>query len=89
MRPLGHSNIVSCQAGPADHMVILTYGVYTISVDLGISLQCWVAPTGHIVILTCGVLLPRRQLKHRLYIGIPKFPKAMNANVPKGISHIW
>jgi len=39
IRPLGCSNLISCQAVPVDHTVILTCGVYTISVDLGLSLQ--------------------------------------------------
>jgi len=33
MRPLGRSNLISCRAAPTDHMVILAWGVYTISVD--------------------------------------------------------
>jgi len=38
MRSLGLSNLVGCQAAPVDRTMILTCGVYTISVDLGISL---------------------------------------------------
>ncbi|AES60203.1 hypothetical protein MTR_1g042230 [Medicago truncatula] len=60
MRSLGRSNLIGCQVAPADHTVILTCGVYNISVDFGLSLQCLVAHTGHTVILTCGVLLPQR-----------------------------
>jgi len=35
---LGHSNIVGYQFAPADRTVILTCMVYTILVDLGLSL---------------------------------------------------
>ncbi|AES74839.1 hypothetical protein MTR_6g013780 [Medicago truncatula] len=60
MRPLGRSNLISCQAASVDCTMILTCGVYTISVDFGLSLQCLVAPAGHTVILTHRVLLPQR-----------------------------
>jgi len=55
-----HSNLVGCQVAPVDRTVILTCGVYTISIDLGLSLQ-WQTVSGHrFVILTCGVLLIQR-----------------------------
>jgi len=57
MRSLGRSNLVGCQAAPVDRMVILTCGVYTISVDLGISLRWLTTPIDRTVILLCGVLL--------------------------------
>jgi len=38
MRPLGRSNLVGCQDAHADRTVIRMCGVYTISVDLGLSL---------------------------------------------------
>jgi len=45
IRPLGCSNLLSYQAAHDDRTVILTCGVYTISVDLGLSLKanctCW------------------------------------------------
>jgi len=60
MKPLGLSNLIGCQAAPADCTTILTCGVYTISVNFSISLQCLVAPTGHTLIFMCEVLLPQR-----------------------------
>ena len=60
MRSLGHSNLINCQAAPADRTIILMCRVYAISVDFGLSLQCLVAPAGHTVILTCEVLPPQR-----------------------------
>ncbi|KEH29836.1 hypothetical protein MTR_4g052640 [Medicago truncatula] len=60
MRPLGRSNFVSCQAAPVDRMMILTCRVYTIFVDLGLSLRWLTAPAHRILIFTCGVLLIQR-----------------------------
>ena len=60
MWSLGRSNQVGCQATPIDRTMILTCGVYCISVDLGLSLRWLTAPAGHTVILTCGVLLIQR-----------------------------
>jgi len=60
MRSLGRSNLVGCQAAPADCTVILTCGVYTFSVDFGLSLGWLIAPADHTVILTCRVLLIQR-----------------------------
>ncbi|AES76506.1 transmembrane protein, putative [Medicago truncatula] len=57
MRSLGCSNLVGCQAAPVDRTVILTCGVYTISIDLGLSLRWLTALVDRTVILTCGVLL--------------------------------
>jgi len=51
------SNLIGCQNATADRTAILMCGVYTISVDFRLSLQCLVAPSGHTAILTCGVLL--------------------------------
>jgi len=73
MRLLGRSNLVGCQVAPTDRMVILTWGVYTILVDIGISLRWLIAPADRTVILTCRVLL------------IPRFPEAMKVNVPEGL----
>jgi len=56
MRPLGRSNLVGCQATPADRTKILTCGVYTISVDLGLSLRWLTASANRTVIHMCGVL---------------------------------
>jgi len=39
MRPLERFNLVSCQAAAVDRMMILIFGVYTISVDIGVSLR--------------------------------------------------
>jgi hypothetical protein len=86
MRQLGRSNLIGCQAVPADHMVILTCRVYTISVDFGLSIQYLVVPAGHTVILMCGDTTSK--VINRIYIGISKFPKAMKANVPKRVSHL-
>jgi len=44
MRQLRRSNLVGCQAAPADRALILMCGVYTISVDLGLSLRWIIAP---------------------------------------------
>jgi len=60
MRSLGRYNLVGCQSAPADHMAILTCGVYTILVDLGLSLRWLTAPGDRTVILTCGVFLIQR-----------------------------
>ena len=60
MRPLVRSNLVSCEFAPVDRTVVLTCGVYTISVDFGLSLQNLVTLVGHTAILTCGVLPPQR-----------------------------
>ncbi|KEH27826.1 hypothetical protein MTR_5g041445 [Medicago truncatula] len=67
IRSLGRSTIVNCQNAHAHQCMI-----YTISVDLGISIQWLIALADHTVILTCGVLR------------IQRFPKAMKANVPEG-----
>ncbi|KEH33903.1 hypothetical protein MTR_3g053630 [Medicago truncatula] len=60
MRSLGRFNLIGCQVAHVDHTVILTCGVYTISVDFGLSLQYLVAPVGHTAIVTYGVLPPQR-----------------------------
>jgi len=57
----GHSdvtNIIGRQVALVDRTAILTCGVYTISIDFGLSLQCLVAPADHSMVLTCGVLPP-------------------------------
>ncbi|AES99418.1 transmembrane protein, putative [Medicago truncatula] len=57
MGPLERSNLVGCQATPAVRTMILTYGVYTISVDLGLSLRWLIALDDRTVILMCVILL--------------------------------
>jgi len=57
MRSLGHSNLAGCQVALADRTMIHTCGVYTISVNLGLSLGWLSADVDRLVILTCGVML--------------------------------
>ncbi|KEH38425.1 hypothetical protein MTR_2g070800 [Medicago truncatula] len=52
-----------CQAVHVDRTVLLTCGVYAISVDLGLSLRWLTTLADRTVILTCGVLQIQRTLK--------------------------